>query len=143
MSATPQQKLGQGGSDTWVAFFGGGFAAHVDLLPDEVALHAWDVALSRSWWSTVWGTLYLTNRRLVWIRWRFAVPWLPKTIAVNLESVSATGVERRLRVALQRGLAVSLNDGSELLFWPPTYGARPKEIASVISEAVRERGLLG
>jgi hypothetical protein len=144
MKAPATPRLGQRGEDAWVDFFGMGFASQVDLLPDEVPLQAWDAGLVDSLFSSAWGGLYLTTERLIWIRWRFAAPWVQKTMIVNLKSVAGSSVGRSLKLGLglRQFVTVALKDGREMRFWPPSYGARPEQIAGEIGKVLRERGLL-
>jgi len=144
MSASTTTKLGQRGEDAWVDFFGMGFATQVDLLPSEVPLQTWDAGLVSSFLNSAWGVLYLTNQRLVWIRWRFAAPWAQKMAILNLKSVSRARVARSLSLGLglREFVAITLKDGSEIRFWPPSYGSRPQQIVDEIAKTMRERGLL-
>ena len=90
------------------------------------------------------GSLYLTNQRLVWIRWRFAAPWAQKVAMLNLKSVSWARVARGLSLGLglREFVAITLKDGSEMRFWPPSYGSRPQQIVDEIAKTLRERALL-
>jgi hypothetical protein len=136
--------LGHPGEDAFVDVFGMGFATQVDLLLDETPLQKWDAGLVDGLLSGAWGALYLTSERLVWIRWRFAPPWVQKVLILNLRSVASAGVGRSLKLGLglRQFVNVALKDGSVMRFWPPSYGERPERIASEIERFLRERGLL-
>ena len=144
--ATP--RLGQTSGDAFAASLGG-YATEVDLLAGEVPLLAWEAAHGRGW-KNAWGILYLTTHRLVWIRSKIALPWIPKTLEIPLDSVMSVEAGRRLFSSsslsllrpFRRHVVVTLKSGERYSFSPAPTGVDALSIVTEITSILRERGLL-
>ena len=119
-----------------------GHAAEVDLLAGEIPLLAWDATFIGKWWASPWGTLYLTDQRLVWIRWRSSLPLGLKTLEISLDSVTGVEVRRRWSHLFHRAVLVQRRGEAPCEFLPARFGPGARSIVTEITSILRERGLL-
>ena len=138
MTKAPKPKLGEGV----------GVAEKVGLLPGEVPVGAWDALFYPKWWRFRGGVLYLTTARLIWISWRPALPWVPRTVSISLPDVERVYSRRVLFapfIALagpfHRQVVVALRDSRRHAFAPLSTGPGAGEIVAEITSILRERGL--
>jgi len=66
-------------------------ASSVELEDGETVRYRGQIILRQ---SQTYGELFLTTRRLVWIRWRFAFPFVRKLLEVPLSDIESWSVER-------------------------------------------------
>ncbi len=108
----------------------------------ETALRAWDASY-RGAGAAADGILYLTDRRLVWIRGRLSSAEAPRTIEIALDEIKRCYIPRRMLRwwPRWRTLVVAGVGGIQYEYRLPLWKAN-ESIIEDIRAAMRERGLV-
>ena len=113
------------------------------LLKSKVELGSDETVLDRGyfwhrarWWLWTQGMLYLTSRRLIWMRGAPMPPLGPRLIEIALGDVKSCG-RRRPPLNLRRALVVETVDGGTHWFFAlwPVEGAWCEAISKAVTEA--------
>jgi hypothetical protein len=92
----------------------------VELAPDEAVLDRGYFWYRARWWQWTQGILYLTSKRLIWLRATLSLPLGPRRVEIALSEIKSCE-RRRPALNLQRSLVVETADGGEHRFsalWP-------------------------
>jgi len=111
----------------------------VELGLDETVLDRGYFWRRARWWHWTQGTLYLTSRRLIWMRGALTPPLGPRLIEIVLGDVKSCG-RRRPPLNLRRALVVETADGGTHWFFAlwPVEGAWSEAISKAIGVAKSE-----
>jgi hypothetical protein len=105
-----------------------------ELLPGEVALKKW-VATASDWGLLRNGYLYLTNRRLLWVKGALVIFPIRKQIIIDLGEIQDC---TPAKFWSSHQIRLRLRDGTKRTF-RIRRGVSGEEVASDINSALQER----